>query len=326
MSDVRILVPGLRDALVAARAAGGGGLAVRWLRQLLARSRAATPAETVTGVRPDEPPGWERTLAQALGYTEPGNGGETGSALRTWLASPVALNAGIRDLTARPVDGVADTDREALWAAAAPELEKVGARLDQSPQGLWLLSMAAAGADGTRSPSAGWGRPMPAAGLDSEAARCLQVLGNAIQMAWFQHPVNQQREQSGLDPVQGLWFWSPGEPPSAAPSVQVAGGGIHARWLAETAGADWNPDPASGGDVIVMDSLDGPASPERMAELLSSLVLEVIAPRAAGLRFGRTGRLEIEDPLLPPAEGPRRILRGRDTWALWRRRMPWPGL
>ncbi|WP_018936556.1 hypothetical protein [Thioalkalivibrio sp. ALJ24] len=321
MSEVRILVPGLRDALVAARAATGGGLALRLLRQLLARSQ---PGPAPEGTASDRPSGWEPVLAQALGYRPPAP--DAAASARTWLASPVALNAGMQDLTAQPVDGIDDADREALWAAAEPELEAHGARLERSPQGLWLLTMTAAGPDGTASPSAGWGRPMPASSLDSEAARSLQVLGNAIQMAWFDHPVNQRRAEHGQAPVQGLWFWSPGEAPATAPALRVAGGGIHGRWLAESAGAQWEPDPAAGGDVIVMDALQGPATPERMLELLTSLVLEVMAPRAAGLRFGRMRRLEIEDPLLPPSEAPRRVLRGRDTWALWRRRAPWPGL
>lgn len=43
-----------------------------------------------------------------------------------------------------------------------------------------------------------------------EQGRWLQLL-NACQMALFEHPVNQQREQAGRLPVNGLWFWGQGE-------------------------------------------------------------------------------------------------------------------
>lgn len=46
--------------------------------------------------------------------------------------------------------------------------------------------------------------------VGEEQGRWLQLL-NACQMALFEHPVNQQREQAGRLPVNGLWFWGQGE-------------------------------------------------------------------------------------------------------------------
>jgi len=35
-------------------------------------------------------------------------------------------------------------------------------------------------------------------------------IGNEIQMLLYQHPLNQSREEQGLPPVNGLWFWGNG--------------------------------------------------------------------------------------------------------------------
>ncbi len=40
-----------------------------------------------------------------------------------------------------------------------------------------------------------------------EQARAWRRLFNEIQMLWFEHPVNQQRQRQGLPPVNGLWLF-----------------------------------------------------------------------------------------------------------------------
>lgn len=40
-----------------------------------------------------------------------------------------------------------------------------------------------------------------------EQARAWRRLFNEIQMLWFDHPVNQRRQQQGLPPVNGLWLF-----------------------------------------------------------------------------------------------------------------------
>lgn len=40
-----------------------------------------------------------------------------------------------------------------------------------------------------------------------DAARAWRRLFNEVQMLWFDHPVNQQRQRQGLPPINGLWLF-----------------------------------------------------------------------------------------------------------------------
>ena len=301
-------------------AGSGEGIGVPPAVQRLGRwlGRAREVAKTAEGAGR----GWEAALAERLGYRQPGSGP------RSWLAQPVSLTAGMTDLVAHPVSGIGMDEREALWAAAQPDLEAAGARLGLSAHGLWLLELDGADAWDGLPPSVGCGAPMTARPLAGDVARRLQVLANALQMAWFQHPVNRQREQAGQAPVQGLWFWSPGRPQERPAVGRVCGGGPVARWLAEEAGVAWSPDPADaaraagvdGDTAVVMEALAAPPTPERRVELLESLAEEVLAPQLRALWRGRLGALEFVDPQTAGegVPGPLRLRRG-DLLALWRR-------
>ncbi|WP_026340743.1 hypothetical protein [Thioalkalivibrio sp. ALJT] len=258
-------------------------------------------------------------MAERLGYRPQGGGA------RTWLAQPVQLTPGMKDLVAHPVDAVAESEREALWAAAQPELEAAGARLVVAADGLWELCMDAEGEVGGVPPSLGLGQAMSAPPLRSEAARRLQVLTTGLQMAWFQHPVNLQRERDGRGAVHGLWLWSPGQPGAARAASRVCGGGALGRWLAAGAGLDWQADPAAapaeqGDTVVVVDALAAPPIPERRLELLESVATEVVGPRLPGLLRGQLTMLEFIDPQAEAGTGPGSLVLGRgDLLAFWRR-------
>ncbi|WP_373023925.1 hypothetical protein [Thioalkalivibrio sp.] len=260
-------------------------------------------------------PGWEVALAKRLGYRQQGTGS------RTWLAEPVQLTPGMRDLVASPVDTVANAEREALWSAAQPELEAAGATLALDEDGLWTLSMDAEGEAAGPPPSLGLGRSMVAHSLQGDAARRLQVLATALQMAWFQHPVNLARERQGRGAVHGLWWWTPGYAGGPTGVQRVCGGGAIGRWLARGAGIDWCPDPActpaeSGDTVVVVDALAAPPSPERRQELLESVADDVVAHGVRGLLRNRLRALEFVDP---QSDDSARRLERRQLLAFWRR-------
>lgn len=294
LSRALFLLPGLWPGQVTTHGMGAGETpALRRLARWLGR---ASPGDS-PGAGSAHPCGWETALAGALSYG-PARGGR-----QTWLAQPVRLTPGMKDVVAEPVSGIDPQEREALWQAAAPELEAAGAVLQLSAHGLWLLEMESDGLVDGWPPSIGCGRSMQAPPLHSDTARRLRVLENGLQMAWFQHPVNQRREADGRDPVHGLWLWSPGETGGEAASRCVLGGGPVARWLAEQAGARWVPDPGAGPaetngaePVVVVDALAQVPSLERRLEILESVAEDVLAPWVAALRRGRVGRLEIRDP------------------------------
>lgn len=287
-----------------------------WVQRLarwLGRARADGTIETAAG--------WEAALAERLGYRQP-DGGH-----RTWLAQPVQLTPGMKDLVAHPVDAVADAEREALWSAAEPELEAADASLRLAEDGLWELQLEAEGRAGGPPPSMGLGRSMVAPSLEGELARRLQVLGNGLQMAWFQHPVNLEREREGRGGVHGLWLWSPGCASEATSVRRVCGGGAIARWLAQGADVDWKADPAAapatdGDTVVVVDALAAPPSYERRLEILESVAEDVVAPKVRSLMRGGLATLEFVDTQAGDGVGQSetaRVLERRDTLAFWRR-------
>ncbi|WP_296758065.1 hypothetical protein [Thioalkalivibrio sp.] len=257
-------------------------------------------------------PGWEAAAADLLGFQRVSSG------RRRWLALPVSLAAGMTDLVATRVEDVAPDEWESLRAAILPELEQAGATWHTEVGGLPTLDLEGEGDWEGPPPSVALGRPMRVPKLDSPVARRLQVLGNMVQMLWFEHPVNRERLRLGRMPVQGLWFWSPGVP-AAAPSVQrIAGGGSLARWLAEGAGVSWSADPFdSEAELAVIDVFSRAEHEDRRDVLLESFCSDVLAPRIARLRSGQLAEVRLHDP------GAARLRLRRADWRrFWRRGRP----
>ncbi|WP_038040587.1 MULTISPECIES: hypothetical protein [unclassified Thioalkalivibrio] len=311
MARVTLLLPGLfRRAEVALPKNGEDPPGIRKLARWLGRASPLVPGAADPG------DAWETQLAKRLGFVQPDSGP------RLWLARPVRLTPGMKDLVADPVDEVHQEEREALWEAARPELDAVGATLRLSSGGLWILEMEGEGMGAGIAPSQGLGRSMSPGSMEGDIARRLQILGNALQMAWFQHPVNQAREQYGRDPVHGLWLWSPGRPEGGTPVRAVCGGGPIAHFLADWTALDWSPDPASAAGmardtVVVLDALGSARDLEQHAELMQSLADDVVQPLMPLLRRGSLEALEFHDPLA--RSEPPRVLTRRNSFAFWRR-------
>jgi hypothetical protein len=272
------------------------------LARMLGRGRLAESASL----------GWESTAAELLGFRKPASG------RRRWVALPVSLAAGLTDLVATRVADLTPEEWDSLRASVQTEVEKAGATLRDAAPGLPTLELEGEGDWEAPPPSTGLGRPMRVPKLDSPIARRLQVLGNMVQMLWFEHPVNLQRVRSGRMPVQGLWFWSPGVP-SGVPSVQhVAGGGSLGRWLAEGAGVAWSADPFDRrAELVVIDAFSREGAVDGHATLLESLCSDVLAPRIEQLRAGQVAEVRLHDP------GVTGLRLDRADWRrFWRRGRP----
>mgnify|MGYP006896933475 CR=1 FL=1 len=70
-------------------------------------------------------------------------------------------------------------------------------------------------------------------------ARSWRALLNELQMLLFEHPVNQAREEQGMPPINGLWFWGCGEAIDQLPRVADCIAADHGvlRGLARLSGA-----------------------------------------------------------------------------------------
>lgn len=279
---MEILVPGLWRLAPLLSAGGTPGP----LARMLGRGRLLESASS----------GWEIELASDLGFRPCAQG------RRHWLALPVSLTPGMTDLIASPVEDWTPDERAALRAALQPELEQAGAIWHETVPGLVTLELDGDGDWPGRAPSTGLGQPMRMPRLDDPMARRIQVLANAAQMLWCDHPVNQERAGAGRPPVQGLWLWSPGMPADPPTVRRIAGGGRIARWLAGTVGIPWAGDPLEPDvDRIVIEAmsrLDGASVAAQGGgdERLAALATDVLEPQLGRLRAGAVDELRLHDP------------------------------
>jgi hypothetical protein len=218
MSEVRVALPWVEDALVAVRDTGssrefpalawliGRGRRISnpvggWREWLVAdrsaalasleRSTAGPCAAVVAGLDPAAAPAWA-------------------------LAQPVHLAAGVDHLRLAPLAAATPDDAEGAALAETfdahfgPHGYTIAARL---PHG-WVLRCHESLDCTTHDPLAAVGRDvhdfMPAGPQGSK----VRSLINETQMLWHEHPVNEQRTRRRALPVNSLWPWGFG---SSAP-------------------------------------------------------------------------------------------------------------
>jgi hypothetical protein len=253
--------------------------------------------------------GWEKAAADRLGFRSPAAGH------RRWLAVPVSLTAGLGDAVAQPVEDLAQEEGAALLGSILPELEAASAVMRPVAPGLFELELEAEGEWDMAPPSVALGRPIRVPRLQSVVTRRLQILGNAVQMAWFDHPVNGERVRTGRTPVHGLWFWSPGVPVESPTVRRVAGGGAVAAWLAAAAGVAWSADPLERqADLTVVDVLLRAEHAGRHGDLLASFSEDLLQARLERLREGQASEIRVHDPGVALLR-----LRRSDWRRFWRR-------
>ncbi|CAM5792697.1 hypothetical protein CCAE64S_03041 [Castellaniella caeni] len=126
-----------------------------------------------------------------------------------WLAELIHMAPSRDGAALLPADTLAITDEQsrALLLSAQAELEDSGLQLDYLRPDVWRVR---------------WPQPVripcasPALVAVSSVndwwpqqteARPWRRLVNSLQMAWFEHPINQARQQQGLAPVNSLWLY-----------------------------------------------------------------------------------------------------------------------
>ncbi len=173
----------------------------------------------------------------------------------------------------------------ALFDAAKPYFEELGQQLHFGDALTWFMRADQWQDLETASPDAATGQNltdwMPL-GLSAKACRKLQ---NEVQMLWYSHPVNAERESHGLAPVNGFWPWAGGKAlaPNATAKVTNA-----PSWLAAIGEA--------AGDTVV----DGRLAQAGIAAdwsswlaLMQDLELEHFAPLLARLQRGELNQVKL---------------------------------
>ncbi|WP_175015953.1 regulator, partial [Burkholderia lata] len=136
-----------------------------------------------------------------------------------------------------------DGDAAALLAVARPLIEELGVRLEAPNPSRWYLSSEQLARLAGAAPLRASGRNieiwLPHEAHTGERSRMWMKLQNEVQMAWFQHPVNEAREARGLPAVNSIWFHAQGTlKPVGKPFARVLSASPAALGLARAAQAD----------------------------------------------------------------------------------------
>jgi hypothetical protein len=183
------------------------------------------------------------------------DGGEPGSA--TWACvQPVHVRIAHDHLVLIDPASLDLSDDEAgtLLAIARPLIEELGVRIEAPKPVRWYLSSDAFGSLAGASPLRASGRNieiwLPHEAHSGERSRAWMKLQNEVQMAWFEHPVNEAREARGLPAVNSIWFHAQGSArPVRSPFAQVLSDAAATRGLALSAGVATGAPPASYGEL-----------------------------------------------------------------------------
>ncbi|WP_111929105.1 regulator [Paraburkholderia bryophila] len=147
---------------------------------------------------------------------------------------------------------LSDDEAAALLAVARPLIEELGVRIEAPRPARWYLSGEGFGTLAGASPLRASGRNieiwLPHEAHSGERSRAWMKLQNEVQMAWFEHPVNEAREARGLPAVNSIWFHAQGAvQPVRSPFARVLSNAVATRGLAMTAGVETGAPPASFG-------------------------------------------------------------------------------
>ncbi|QQC64240.1 hypothetical protein [Paraburkholderia ginsengisoli] len=145
---------------------------------------------------------------------------------------------------------LSDDEAHALLAVARPLIEELGVRIEAPQPARWYLSGDGFGTLAGASPLRASGRNieiwLPHEAHSGERSRAWMKLQNEVQMAWFEHPVNEAREARGLPAVNSIWFHAQGAAqPVHSPFARVLSDAAATRGLAITAGVETGAPPAS---------------------------------------------------------------------------------
>ncbi|KMY86724.1 Regulatory protein, RpfE type [Candidatus Paraburkholderia calva] len=204
--------------------------------------------------------------------------------------------------------GVRTEEARALLDAARPVIEGLGVTL-QAPTPLrWYVAGEAIGALAGASPLRATGRnieiwlPHEATG---ERSRPWMKLQNEVQMAWFEHPLNMERESRGLPAINSIWLHAQGAMrPVTGSFTHVMSDAAATRGLALASGVSPEAPPESfaalskgfteGSTLVELDPFSAPFIEQDWARwnaALKALEIARFAPALRALGDGSLGKL-----------------------------------
>ncbi|KND60936.1 Regulatory protein, RpfE type [Candidatus Burkholderia verschuerenii] len=205
--------------------------------------------------------------------------------------------------------GVRTEEARALLEAARPVIEDLGVSL-QTPTPLrWYISGDAFGGLAGASPLRATGRNieiwLPHEARTGERSRPWMKLQNEVQMAWFEHPLNVERESRGLPAINSIWLHGQGAMrPVTGTFAHVMSDATATRGLAMASGVAPSTPPESfaalstgfteGSTLVELDPFSAPFIEQdwaRWNEALTALETAWFAPALQALTDGALGKL-----------------------------------
>ncbi len=238
------------------------------LATLLSRTeRRTSPADDSAHALPHEL--W---LARALGLADDGQPAFARAAMRgfnlehgdgTWfIVNPAHFAISRSHLLMSDPRGLqlSSAHSRALFDTAKPYFDDIGKTLLYGDAATWFMRADDWAGLQTASPDSAVGLNLTEWLPHGDKSIDYRKLQNEIQMLWYEHPANAEREQRGLQPVNAFWPWSPTVAAPAAPRLHAADDAQ--PWLAALAKRrDITPAqlPSAEDSLLVCDSLSAPA-------------------------------------------------------------------
>ncbi len=255
-----------------------------------------------------------------------------------WRVTPCHLHVGLDHLVLTDPDALAleRAHADALAASAAPLLADEGLVLDVRSPMRWYLRGDALGELAASESALAIGRSIDAYLPRGEQARRWRRIETLLQMAWYEHTANAERESIGLPAVNSLWNEGRIGRPAARPVEHVWGADTALEGLARAAGASFHAldDAVHGhalrdavrapGDTLVVldDWFRARVAGDVAAWQRAWAVLDAWVDAAARDREAQRGRAAGDASLRIVLAGERRWvaleLARRDRWVPWR--------
>ncbi|HTK01241.1 MAG TPA: hypothetical protein VL522_16545 [Bordetella sp.] len=168
-------------------------------------------------------------------------GADTPADERIWIADLAHIALGTDRASLVPAQALDLTDAEgtALFETARPLFDGTPFKVAPLQAFRWRVTVPDDMALPTASPAAVTGQPLNTWWSQDAAARPWRRLVNEIQMAWYEHPVNNERAARGLLAANGVWLYG-GAMPWPRPAAPHPAPRIAEDLLAAFQAEDWS--------------------------------------------------------------------------------------
>ncbi len=192
-----------------------------------------------------------------------------------------------------------------LFDVAQPLFEEYGKELIYGDASTWFVRADDWSTLQTSSPDAAGGHNIDIWMPKGQGERDWRKVQNEVQMHWFDHPVNAEREARRLKPVNSIWLWG-GAAPKAPVQTKYAQAFNLRGWMTafgqltaqheRTATAEDIVKTLSGSGLLMLDDLLAPALSNdwgRWLEGMRGLEVAWFAPLLNALKTGAIDRISI---------------------------------